>query len=105
MCPSNPRTQWVVVVVNVDGLHWELGGVSSGEGIRVVFPIASWHENCQKIIDFLGQNKQRGIWKFPEHEGEQYYILSLFFLLTFVHDFFFFSRYESCTAGGKQWSI
>lgn len=65
------RPVYVICAVSVEDKHWDLGVVSSPDhGWNALFPIDSWHESCQKIIDFLlHDKKQKFAWKPPATNG------------------------------------
>ena len=65
------RPVYVICAVSVEDKHWDLGVVSSPDhGWNALFPIDSWHDSCQKIIDFLlHDKKQKFAWKPPATNG------------------------------------
>lgn len=70
-CIFRPQApQLAILAVNVNQQHWDLGLVSDGKfGWTALFPIHSWQEHCQKIIDFLASEKKRPMWTFALRPG------------------------------------
>jgi hypothetical protein len=86
LVPDHPKH--LVCVVNSgrgkEG-HWDLGGLSTPQGLQVLFPLTSWKEDCQKILDFLVLGRLPPAWEFPE---ESTYCFLSVFLTIFFEQFF-----------------
>lgn len=67
---SPPAPKLCVLVVSVKSTHWDLGVVCDAKyGWKALFPIEMWQEYCQKVVNFLAQEKQRPQWVFPPRLG------------------------------------